>query len=315
MERIMSLVRKQTAAFLDTCAQVGIPIPADPPAGRHAACWMNGADEARDRRVVIELHGGGFALGDARKGDALREWVARSFGVIALGVDYRLAPAHPAPAALEDVVATIAYASERFAGADGKPPALYLMGFSAGANLAVAAALQVAGDERFDVAGMALHYPMVDASEVPQGGDDSSGLPTEVMEAFTEWYTLDLPVTDIRVSPALASDAQLATLPRTVFYPVKGDPLYPQAERLYQRMNAVGCSVSWHPVPNAYHGYIEDAENMPLYRAITMPQTIEARPADFVEAAARQMRASLEEMLGPAQSYVSFPELEGSGSR
>jgi len=313
MERVIRYMQDSTVAQFDKQTQVGERVPANPAAGRQSGYWLHGADTAAGERIVVDIHGGGFALGDARRGDALREWVSKSYDVVAAGLDYRKTPEHPAPAALEDVVASLRDLSARFEDAGGHLPELYLLGFSAGGNLALAAALQLLDDPRVRIGGLVLHYPMVDAHEVPVNDGNPAALPFDLVMTFTEWYVCDIGDTDPRVSPALAPDEQVARLPRTVVYPVVGDALYGQAVRLAERMASLGCDVAVHPVEGIYHGYIEDAENVEAYEALTMPKTIASRPANYVQVADEELRASLTELLGPAVRDVSFPGTEKGG--
>ena len=319
MKRVVDYMRSMVARELDRRTFSGTEVPADPANGRFARYWVHGEDVVRadgsQAPVVVVLHGGGFALGDARKGDALREWIAQRFEARAIGVDYRLAPENPAPCALDDVVAAIRYVSNRFADNEALPPSVYLMGFSAGANLALAAALELQGSSDVSLGGLALHYPMVDSSDKTPEENDTEGLPHELMAAFTRWYAAGRDLKDIKISPALAPDDALRHLPPVTIYPVLGDSLFGQAERLRDRLVSLGCPVSWHPVAGMYHGYAEDAEDMDLYRATTAPITMKGRPTDFVNVAARELDASLVELLGPARNDVVFPSLEkGDGT-
>ena len=318
MKRVIDYTRSMVARELDKRTPVGMEVPADPASGRFARYWVHGEDVVRAdgslAPVVIVLHGGGFALGDARKADAMREWIAQRYEVRAMGVDYRLAPENPAPCALDDVVAAIRYASARFAD-DAELPQVYLVGFSAGTNLALAAALELQGSSDVALGGFALHYPMVDSSDKHPKENDTEGLPHELMDAFTNWYAAGMDLRDPKISPGLAPDDALRQLPRVTLYPVLGDSLFGQAERLRDRLVSLGCDVAWHPVSGMYHGYIEDAEDIELYRATTAPMTRQDRPADFVRVAARELDASLAELLGPARHDIVFPSLEkGDGA-
>lgn len=100
MKSVVRYMRSSLARALRGCEMRGREIAADAAAGRHAPCWLHEAKSKGPRPVVFEIHGGGFALGDARKEDALCEWIRDSFDVHVVGLDYRLAPENPAPAPL-----------------------------------------------------------------------------------------------------------------------------------------------------------------------------------------------------------------------
>jgi acetyl esterase/lipase len=93
-----------------------------------------GADE---RNVILLLHGGGFMLGSARAHRAYASHLSASTGAWVLSLDYRLAPEHPFPAALDDAVAAVTVLRARAVA----PARLMLCGDSAGGGLALATAL------------------------------------------------------------------------------------------------------------------------------------------------------------------------------
>lgn len=306
MKSVVRYMRSSLTRALRGSEVQGCEVAADEAAGRHAPCWLHEAKSEGPRPVVFEIHGGGFALGDARKEDALCEWIRDSFDVHVVGLDYRLAPESPAPAALADVVASIRMIASG-SQCDVDASRLVLLGYSAGASLALAAAFELARDPVVRLAGLALHYPFLDAATAPDGSMVRDiDLPLDLMQAFNEWYIADGDARDPRISPAFATDAQIDSLPFVGFYPVEGDELFSQAETMASRIEALGRPMGWHPVSGMYHGYVEDAANVAVYEAISLPETVAARPCDYVEAAARNVKASLEEILGPAPHDIGF---------
>ena len=304
-------LRRQAARALDARVMTGEWLAPEPELGCACGCWLHRAAGTAPRPVVFELHGGGFALGDARKGDALRAWVRDTFDVNVVGIEYRLAPEHPFPAALNDVAGTVRRIVDGSEVEVASARAV-LMGYSAGANLAVAYALLSQRDNSAPpVSGLALHYPCLDVSErFDPHGVRTCDLPVDKMAAFSAMYAGECDKTDPLMSPVHADDGELAALPPTVFCPVEGDALLPQAETLYRRMVDAGASGVWNPVAGVYHGYIEDAADIETFRAISMPDTVATRPRGFQRAAARAVKTSLEHLLGPACHDVPFPGLE-----
>ena len=108
-------------------------------------------DEA-EPPVLVYFHGGRFISGDLETHDPLCRGLAAESGCRVVAVDYRLAPEHPFPAAVEDALSVV-----RFAIANHDHVAVG--GDSAGANLAAVAALEM----RAQLAGQLLIYPMIDA--------------------------------------------------------------------------------------------------------------------------------------------------------
>src|SRR6202011_4097809 len=104
-------------------------------------CRLYLPDDAERPPLIIYAHGGGFVQGSLPSWDAMLRELVRQSGVAALSVDYRLAPEHRFPAAFEEIVAMIRLASREGAGLGVDPSRLAVGGDSAGANLALAAAV------------------------------------------------------------------------------------------------------------------------------------------------------------------------------
>ena len=105
--------------------------------------------DAYPNRAILYVHGGGYCIGSPVMGRALASWLAATFSATVYGLDYRLAPEHPAPAAIEDVTATLAHLAET---------EVVGLGDSAGAGALVAALLAGAAP----VAALALVSPWLD---------------------------------------------------------------------------------------------------------------------------------------------------------
>lgn len=310
---IVPQLRREVTRLLDKATLSGELIDVDEAAGRHAPCWLHRAASGQLRPVVFEVHGGGFVTGDARKEDALCAWIRDSFDVHAVAVEYRKAPEHPYPAALEDVLATVGFFLENAEAYGMDRSRFYLMGCSAGANLALAAALKLSAAGSSPVAGCVLHYPFFDAAKEPapqdtEADEQGQSLPERLMQAYDVWYVGDADPAGPFVSPVYASDGLLRGLPFVTLYPVVGDSLMDDAQRIGARLVQAGVPCAFHPVEDAYHGYVEDAANVEVYRATTMPETIDARPEGFIEAAEQAVRAGLVEVLGPAKRIIPFKE-------
>lgn len=106
--------------------------------GDRSALWLAHPHHC-DARVVLYLHGGGYTIGSNRTHVELAGRLARAARAQVLMVDYRLAPEHPFPAAIEDALAAYRYLLDRRVGARQ----IILAGDSAGGGLAVALALAI----------------------------------------------------------------------------------------------------------------------------------------------------------------------------
>ena len=111
--------------------------------------------------ALLWIHGGGYVMGDAAGADDSCAEVVTTFGVPVLSVDYRLAPAHPFPAPLDDCHAALCWLLEHADELGVDPTRVVVGGDSAGGGLAAALA-QRATDEGLAVAFQLLLYPMLD---------------------------------------------------------------------------------------------------------------------------------------------------------
>ncbi len=102
-------------------------------AGRHG-CWLEAQGPEPGRPILLYLHGGGYVLGSARLSAPLTAAICRAAGFAAFSLDYRLAPEHPCPAAIDDAVAAYQALLEH-----GWPAErIVIAGDSAGGGLALA---------------------------------------------------------------------------------------------------------------------------------------------------------------------------------
>src|SRR5215813_12461538 len=104
-------------------------------------CRLYLPDSAERPPLLIYAHGGGFMQGSLPSWDAMLRELVRQSGVAALSVDYKLSPEHRFPVAFEEMVAMVRLAAREGAGLGIDPTRLAVGGDSAGANLALAAAL------------------------------------------------------------------------------------------------------------------------------------------------------------------------------
>ena len=292
--RIVQSIREETGELLDAQAQAGTPLAFETAHGATITAWVHTPEKLVRPDVLLELHGGGFALGDARKEDALLEWVATRYGMRTVGLDYRLAPEHPFPAAYDDVVDTLAALAS--GSLLGEPAGgIHILGYSAGAQLALSAAA-LGGTP---VAGLLLYYPFVDATAVPPRKDPRyMDLPYDLMEAFNRWYAGENDPHDPRISASELTDADLARLPRTMMFPVVGDALTTSSKRLAARMLKAGVQVRWNPVEDTYHGYVEDMVYGAVYTALNPPDLIGARGTASPDAAYESLMTGFTWLLG-----------------
>lgn len=221
-----------------------------------------------NRPVVFELHGGGFALGDAAKNDQIRELVKAEANVHVIGINYRKAPEHPYPAAIEDTEAVMEYFA-RHASEYGMSRDFILMGFSAGANLATVAAMRNKGNSNYRILGQILHYPFLDAyTEAGHKTAHTTDLPKELMSAFNEMYAPPAMRSHPFISPVFADRGTLAGMAETLIITARLDGLMEEGIRYKDMLLDAGVRAEAVTIPHAHHGYVEDYYNKACFDMI-----------------------------------------------
>jgi acetyl esterase len=207
--------------------------------------------------LTIFFHGGGWVIGDLETHDGVCRFLAASAGTAVLAIDYRLAPEHPFPAAVEDAWAAFAWAmtNARELGVD--PARIAVAGDSAGANLsAVVCLLARAGGGAMPAMQLLIYPPTDSAGDLPSRQLFAEGflLTKGDMDTFERFY---LPPgtdpTDPRVSILLAPD--LTGLPPAYVATAGFDPLRDEGEAYALRMREAGVQVALRRHPGLIHSF------------------------------------------------------------
>jgi acetyl esterase len=213
------------------------------------------------RPVIVNFHGGGFVLGSARQCDWGCSVVAKDLDAVVVSVDYRLAPTHRFPAAIEDCYDALLWTAGHAADLGGDAARLGVMGDSAGGNLAAVVSI-LARDEAGPAVGhQALIYPVTDVTDAlerdPSYVENVRGivLSNEDMAVFAGHYVEgEVDPTDFRLSPLHAES--LAGLPPAVVVVAGLDPLHDSGVRYAQALADAGNEVrveDFHEMP---HGFV-----------------------------------------------------------
>jgi cation diffusion facilitator CzcD-associated flavoprotein CzcO/acetyl esterase/lipase len=209
------------------------------------------ADPATEKAAaVLFIHGGGWVLGGLDSHDELARKLSVGSGATLVAVDYRLAPEHRYPAALEDCLAALAHVS------DGGRRRVVVVGDSAGANLALVTAM-IARDRGQTLAGQVLLYPMLDGrADSPSYRENGSGfyITADHLRWFWRQYLRDPAERgDPHVSP-LRGD--LRALGPTFVLTPELDPLRDDGVALVEELAAIGASVTHERPAGAFHGFL-----------------------------------------------------------
>jgi acetyl esterase/lipase len=204
--------------------------------------------------VVLNWHGSGFVLPLHGSDDEFCRLVATKTGFTVLDAAYALAPEFPFPAALHDVEDLILAVLEQKDKYD--PANIVLSGFSAGGNLAVAAAID-ASIPKGVFRGLMAIYPVVDLSVAPgtkRAPDGSVGLPPAIAYLFNSSYIpAGVDAKDPRISPASADPA---SFPDNVFIvTAEKDSLALEAENLAEKLKAAGKHVVLERMDGVPHAF------------------------------------------------------------
>jgi acetyl esterase/lipase len=209
--------------------------------------------------VVVFLHGGGWSVGDLDTYDGVARNHAVGAGAVVVSVDYRLAPEHPFPAAVEDAWAATqwvaAHAGEL--GVDGDR--LAIAGDSAGGTLTAVVA-QLARDAggppiRFQL----MWYPATTwDTSLPSFTENADAplLDGSAVRGFSRWYVGDLDLSDMPATLAPARAKDLTGLPPAYIAVAGHDPLRDDGARYAELLSAAGVPVELHNAETLIHGYL-----------------------------------------------------------
>jgi len=215
------------------------------------------APEAR-LPALVYYHGGGWVIGDLDTHDVLCRELANAVRCAVFAVDYRLAPEHPFPAAVEDACDALAWVAENADALGVDAARLAVGGDSAGGNLAAVAALAARDAGRPKLAAQLLVYPATDQhGGFPSHERNAEGylLTRQAIEYFRGHYLPDARLWgDWRASPLRAPDHR-AVAPAFVLT-AGFDPLRDEGLAYAERLAEAGVEVSYREYPDMIHGFL-----------------------------------------------------------
>lgn len=217
--------------------------------------------DGRAASAIVYLHGGGWTTGSPDGFAAVARNLARFSGALVVSVDYRLAPEHRWPAQLDDALATVRWVREQAASLRVDASRIALAGDSAGAHLALSAALALRdahGPGDAPPCGVLAFYPCLDPScDTPSW--ESLGTGRFLTRTRMRWYWQALLGPGARrpapsMSPWLAED--LSGLPPVWIMTAGHDPLRDEGEAFAHDLREAGVAVGFERRESMLHGFL-----------------------------------------------------------
>ena len=244
-------------------------VPADPALGSAEVPLLVLMPPGASAGTILYVHGGGFAFCSPQTHERCARVLALEACMTVVLPDYRLAPEHPYPAGLRDVVATLRALSAGTVESVASGP-LLVSGDSAGANLALAAMLHEQREERPLPDGALLFYGNYTADisgEAYVRFAEGPGLTTARMGRYWSWYAGGRTLNgDPLACPLDADDDALRALPPLYLMAAGVDPLFGDTERLSGRLAALGRDDRFDIVPGVVHGFLQYTRDLAVAR-------------------------------------------------
>ena len=208
--------------------------------------------------TLLFLHGGGMAVGDIESHDQACRHLSRVSGVQVLSVDYRLAPEHTFPAAVDDCAAAFAWLVENAESLGADPERLAVGGDSAGGYLSATTAI-IAAERGLPLALQLLIYPatvFVNRSGSRDRLGDGFFLTEKAMNAFTDAFFPNVEDRSASLASVLLRDDLPDGLAPAIVVTAGFDPLRDEGQAYADKLRGAGVSVEELFCPGMIHGFI-----------------------------------------------------------
>lgn len=211
--------------------------------------------------AIVYLHGGGWVVGTLNTYDRLCRELANRSRMRVIAVDYRLAPEHPYPAAIEDTLAALRWVACGAAPEIPRDQPLIVAGDSAGGNLAASACIRSAQTDGPAIAAQVLIYPITDVTMTMRSYRDfGDGL--YLTHAAMKWYWQSYLQDRLSIGRHDASvfHSKLGKGPPALVITAEFDPLRDEGEAFANRLASAGTPVTLRRFEGMMHGFVRFAD-------------------------------------------------------
>jgi acetyl esterase len=215
-------------------------------------------ETAADPAILMYFHGGGYVKGGLDEADAFCRRLAESTGRVVASVEYRLAPEHPFPAALDDAYAATSWAFQHAAQLGATRDSFAVSGESAGGNLAAVVCLLAKSRQEVTIAHQVLLQPVTDFTlsrpSIDMPATECLVPRDDLAWYYHTYYGPDQDPRDPRVSPLCAED--VSGLPRALIIAAEYDTLRDEAAAYAGKLRSAGVEVTYSCYAGMIHGFM-----------------------------------------------------------
>lgn len=218
--------------------------------------------------LLIYFHGGGWSRGSFNTHDAVCRRIAKEANCIVVSVDYRLAPEHPYPAALEDAQVVYVWCQQHAASLGAKPNQIAVGGDSAGGTLSASLTSTLAEANSALPKFQVLIYPSLDLTfnhESVKLFGDGFFLTKSALDYYAGNYAKHQNLKDWRVSPLFYKHYE--KLPPAIILTADCDPIRDDGLVYAKNLKSKGVDVCERNVPGVIHAFMQLIETFPLQTA------------------------------------------------
>ncbi|MDP3935625.1 MAG: alpha/beta hydrolase [Alphaproteobacteria bacterium] len=215
--------------------------------------------------LLIYFHGGGWSRGSLNTHDALCRRLAKEANCIIVSVDYRLAPEHPYPAAIEDAEVVYAWCQQNASALGAKVDQIAVGGDSAGGTISAALTSLLVETNSIVPKFQVLIYPSLDLTfkqESVKLFGDGFFLTKNSLDYYAANYAKNQNLKDWRVSPLFYK--KLYKLPPAVILTADCDPIRDDGMKYGEKLIHAGGQVAEKNVPGVIHAFMQMIETFPI---------------------------------------------------